>query len=126
MGMNSTLTIIHNGKCPICAAEIGAYRRQAEAQGLPLNFVDLTEADMTPFGLSADQAARRLHVVQDGRLYSGIDGFVRLWRALPKTRWIAGLVDRPVLRPLAALIYDRVLAPLLYAMHRRRMARAQR
>jgi len=120
MGQRST--VIYNGSCPICSAEVSAYRRHAETMNLPLDFADLTCTDMAGFGLTPDKAARRLYLVQDRQMYSGIDAFLRLWAAMPKYRWLARLVGAPVVRPLARLGYDHVAAPLLYAMHRRRQA----
>ena len=63
----------------------------------------------------------------EGRLLAGVDAFQALWRRMPRYRWLAGLVDLPVIRPAAILLYDRVLAPalVLYNRIRRRGARDQ-
>lgn len=118
-------TVIYNGDCPICAREIGVYRARVGAEGA-LRFVDLHEADLAAHGLTPEDAARRLHVVQDGRLVSGVDAFLALWRGTPGFGWLARLVGAPMVRPVAAALYDRLLAPALYAMHRRRQARRAR
>jgi len=121
--MSENSTVIYNGSCPICSAEVSAYRRQALAQGLPLEFTDLTQGDLAHFGLTADQAARRLYLVQGGQTYSGLDAFLRLWAVMPRYRWLARLFGLPLIRPVARRIYDHIAAPLLYAMHRRRQRR---
>lgn len=118
--------VIYNDQCPVCSWEIGHYRAYAEAEGLPLAFHDLNAADLARFGLTEDQAARRLYVLSDGALTSGMPAFFVLWSRMPRYRWLGRLLDRPVLRPLSAWAYDRVLAPLIYAWHRRRQARNQR
>lgn len=118
--MSERLTVIYNGACPICAPEIRAYRRQAEAADAPVDFVDLTEGGAERFGLSRDAAARRLYVVTPGGRLSGIDAFLALWRQLPQMRWLARLIDRPVLRGITAWGYERIAAPLLYRLHKRR------
>lgn len=121
--MQGDLTVIYNDECPICSREVSAYRRSAERHGAPLAFEPLTTGAPERAGLAPDEAARRLHVVRDGEVLSGLDAFRALWAALPGLGWLARLTGLPVVRPLAALIYDRAAAPLLHAMHRRRVAR---
>ena len=118
-------TVIYNASCPICSREIEGYRRYSEARALPLRFQDLDRADLAGWGLTPEDAARRLHVIQDGELLAGVPAFAALWREMPRFRWLGSLVMRPWVRPAAEIVYERVLAPILYAMHRRRVARGQ-
>jgi predicted DCC family thiol-disulfide oxidoreductase YuxK len=110
--------VIYNGECPVCSREIGVYRARAVG---PVRFVDLNACDMTSFGLSPDEAARRLHVVEEGRLLAGVDAFLALWRATPGFRWLAAFVGRPGVRQVAGAVYERILAPALYRQHLRRV-----
>jgi predicted DCC family thiol-disulfide oxidoreductase YuxK len=110
-------TVIYNGECPVCSREIGVYKARAVG---PVRFVDLNACDMSSYGLSPDAAARRLHVVEDGRLLAGVDAFRALWRVTPGFRWLAALVGLPVIQQLAGAIYEGVLAPVLYRQHLRR------
>jgi predicted DCC family thiol-disulfide oxidoreductase YuxK len=113
-------TVIYNGACPVCSREIGLYRARAEGA---VAFVDLNDADLSVFGLTRDEAARRLHVVEDGRLLSGVDAFRALWRATPGFRWLARLAGLPGVRQIAGAVYDRLLAPALYRRHLNRLRR---
>jgi predicted DCC family thiol-disulfide oxidoreductase YuxK len=120
------IRVLYNDTCPVCAWEIRHYRRAAEGQadGGRMCFDPLDRAadwDLTP-----DQAARRLHVMQDGRILSGFDAFRAIWADLPRLRWLARLTGLPGVRPALALIYDRVAAPILYRAHLRRHVRAPR
>lgn len=115
--------VIYNAECPICSREVAGYRDYAEARALPLRFADLHAEDLSSLGITREDAARRLHVVRGGELLAGLPAFVALWSEMPRFRWLARLVSLPVVRPVADLLYERVLAPLLYAMHRRRVAR---
>lgn len=124
MTQDTETAILFNGDCPICSREIAAYRREAEAAGLPLRFDDLNATDLARWGVSAEDARRRLHVVQAGRVLAGVPAFLALWAALPRWRWLARLVGLPGLRQAAGLVYDNALAPALYAMDRRRRARS--
>lgn len=116
--------VLYNDDCPICAFEIGHYRAHAEKSGLSLRFDPLSGPDLTQWGVSRDEAARQLHVLKNGEVLAGIDAFIALWQEMPRYRWLAGLVSLRVIRPLAGLVYDRLLAPLLYRAHLRRQARA--
>lgn len=118
------LTVIYNADCPICAREIGAYERYARRHALPLRFQPLQAADLAAWGLTPEDAARRLHVVRDGRLLDGGDAFRAMWAAMPRFAWAARVTGLPVLRPLVDAVYDHALAPALYALHRRRVRRA--
>jgi len=116
--------VLYNARCPVCRAEIEHYRAHAEARALPVQFLDLNTRDLASWGIGADAAARRLHVRQGGRVVSGVDAFLALWRVLPRYRWLARIVALPGLRHLAHLVYERVLAPRLYARHVARMHRS--
>ncbi len=117
------IEILYNGRCPICSAEIEAYRKQAEAAQAPLAFTDLHETDTAKWGLTPDQATRRLHARDGDAVISGFPAFIIVWRPLPRMRWLARLLDRPVLRPLTEAAYNYLAAPALYWLHRRREAR---
>jgi predicted DCC family thiol-disulfide oxidoreductase YuxK len=119
--MTNETRVLYNETCPVCRFEIDAYRRRALADGLPIRFDALDSA--ADWGLTQDQAARQLHVWQDGRILSGLDAFRALWSALPRWRWLARLTGLPILRPLADALYTRLAAPLLYRAHLRRLKR---
>lgn len=114
--------VLYNAQCPVCNFEIGHYARYADDRALPLRFEDLNAGDLSDWGLTADQAARRLYVLKDGKLSGGIDAFLLLWSDMPRYRWLARLVALPGLRQLASATYDYVLAPLIYRWHLARLA----
>jgi predicted DCC family thiol-disulfide oxidoreductase YuxK len=119
--MTDETRVLYNETCPVCRFEIDAYRRRAVAQGLPIRFDPLNHA--ADWGLTPDQAARELHVWQDGRVLSGLQAFRALWAALPGWRWLARVTGWPLVRPLADGLYRGVAAPLLYRAHLRRVRR---
>lgn len=122
----SETRIIYNAECPVCSFEIDHYNAYARQQALPLVFDDLNQCDLTRWGLTEDQAARRLYVVKDGKLESGIPAFLILWHEMPRYRWLGRLIGLPGIRQIAAAIYDHLLAPVIYKWHKRRRARAGR
>lgn len=117
-----SLTVWYDGNCPICTAEIGLGRRLDRASAI--EFVDLN----LPGGCPTDHAARlaRLHAQpRDGRMVSGAEAFVAMWRVLPRLRPLATLASPPLvlwlleraylgflrLRPALQAIVRWVLAP---------------
>ena len=123
--MTDDLTVIYNDTCPICAREVAGYKRMTRDLGLDVRYVGLDADALQDYGLGKADAARRFHVLEGGRLYSGVEAFARLWQRLPRLRWLARLVRLPGIATLAALVYDRILAPALFALHRRRERRGQ-
>lgn len=111
-------SVLFNADCPVCNFEIRHYERYATKHALPIRFDHLDAA--AAWGLSADQAARRLHVMHQGRFLSGIPAFLVLWAQMPRYRALAAVIAAPGVRQVATLAYDHVLAPLLYLWHRHR------
>ena len=95
------LTVYFDGACPLCAKEIGFYRRRPGADDVC--WVDISEAagDVAP-DLSFDTAMARFHVrSRDGSLESGGAAFSRLWSEMPGFRLIGRFTRLP---PIAWLL----------------------
>ena len=123
--MRGDTQVLYNGSCPICAREVGHYARLSARGALPIRYDDCTDPEtLRGWGLTADAAARRFHVRQDGRTLSAIPAFIALWQEIPQTRWLARLVGLPGIRWMASLLYDHVAAPLLYRLHLLRQPRS--
>ncbi|TQV79593.1 TIGR01777 family oxidoreductase [Denitrobaculum tricleocarpae] len=108
--------VYYDDACEICAGEIGHYRREALQQGLGIAFHGLSSGEraLAGYGLNEADAKRRLYVYDgDGRLVSGIDAMAAIWARIPRYRWAARLVRRPVLHGAAELLYDAVAVPML-------------
>lgn len=115
--------VLYNAACPVCAAEINHYDRYTQANGLPIRFEDLGAEDLTAWGLTREDAAKRLHVLHEGQIHAGIPAFLVLWEQMPRYRWLRRIVGLPGIRHGAVFTYDRILAPALYAWHKRRQKR---
>jgi len=102
------LTVYYDGGCIVCATEIDHYRRLEHAGRL--QFVDISAPGFraADHGLSLDQFRSRMQVRDaEGAFRSGVEAFVVIWQALPgkRYRWLAQLVQLPVLRNLAGWGY---------------------
>lgn len=123
MENSAKTSVLYNAACPVCNIEIQHYARYAGAKGLPIRFDDLNSDARGRWGVDADAAARRLHVLHEGTLISGIPAFLVLWSQMPKYRWLARLVGMPGIRHVSCAAYDFVLAPIIYRWHLRRLRR---
>lgn len=114
-------SVLYNANCPVCNFEIGHYARYADRAGLPIRFDDLNTDACDQWGLDADTAARRLYVLHDGVLTSGIPAFLVLWAQMPRYRLLGRIVGLPGIRQIASAAYDYVMAPVIYRWHLRRL-----
>ena len=110
---------LYNAECPVCNFEITHYIHYTQKQGLPFVFEDLNGSDVSEWGLTEDQAMRRMYVLHNGELTSGIPAFLILWRNMPRYKWVARLVALPVIKQVAIVAYDYIAAPLIYANAKR-------
>lgn len=109
--------VLFNANCPVCSFEIRHYARYADRSGLPIRFDDLNTDARDQWGLDADTAARRLYVLHDGVLTSGIPAFLVLWAQMPRYRLLGRVIGLPGIKHVAMFAYDRVLAPTIYHWH---------
>ena len=115
------IRVLFNEDCPVCNAEICHYRKYAEKKGIELYFDKLGETDLSLYGVSKDQGAKRLHVISGGQVIHGLPAFQKLWAEMPRYKILAILTNFPIVGEIAALIYDKMLAPILYKSHLRRV-----
>ena len=117
----SKTEVLYNDTCPICSREVGHYARQSARARVPVVYDPLGDPErLAQWQIDPKDAARRLHVRKDGQLYAGIPAFVVLWRELPRYRWLSRVIKLPGVHWLACQVYDHMLAPVLYHLHRRR------
>jgi len=92
-------TAYYDGDCPLCAHEIGFYRRQNGADRICwVDISDIDTVDVAP-GLTREEALARFTVRDaDGSVISGGSAFTLIWKQLPRFRWLARLFD---VRPFA-------------------------
>jgi predicted DCC family thiol-disulfide oxidoreductase YuxK len=120
--MPARLTVWYNTKCPVCNAGIDWQRdrlvRAARAGAISFRDINAEPDALARFGASVNDVRRRLHAIDgEGRLHTGIDCAIEIWRRVPGDAWLARLVGAPGIRAIAGFGYDR-FADLLYAWNR--------
>lgn len=118
----SQIRVYYNASCPVCRTEIEHYRRISDRYGLAIEYSDIS--DPSAFcPLDRESMLKRLHVQAGGQTHIGASAFLTLWQRLPYYRWLGKFMELPVIRYLFDKVYDHVLAPGLYAWHKRRSRR---
>ena len=120
MGLMAKLEVLYNDDCPICRREIKHY---ASLSGDAVEFVKITEQSAADWGLTPDQATQQIHARSDGKVIIGVDAFLSVWQKLPYYRVLAPIVGWLPIKFITSILYRKILAPLLYAMHQRRQRR---
>ncbi|MAI49635.1 MAG: DUF393 domain-containing protein [Rhodospirillaceae bacterium] len=104
--------VFFDGDCPLCAAEISAYRNCRG--GDEIDWVDVSRRhvaadeniDWVAPGLSRYDALRRFHMRRaDGTIVSGGAAFAELWVSLPAWSKIGRMAKRWPLRTLTEAAY---------------------
>jgi len=111
MKKEGEVLVFHDGGCPMCSREINHYRGLLPFH--PVRWIDVTDRDidLSPWGISVNQAMQRFHVVdQQGVLHTGADAFVTLWAVLPGYRWLARVCRGLGLVPMLEVVYRRFSA----------------
>ncbi len=113
--------VYYNSACPVCKAGIESQRQHLERFGVDdIEWIDVhtNPTAVSEVSSSLEQVRERLHVKDsDGAINTGIDAFIHLWRQSPKQRWLAKLLQFPVIRQLAQAAYN-CFAKLLYRWNR--------
>jgi predicted DCC family thiol-disulfide oxidoreductase YuxK len=118
------LVVWYNTRCPICDVGINSQQRklvdlvrQGRVAFRDINF----EPDaLKRFGASLEDIRRRLHATDArGKLITGADVMVALWRITPGQQWLAVIFGNTGMLPVTRFCYDR-FADVLYAWNRRR------
>lgn len=113
-----SLTVWHDGGCPLCRREIALMRR-LDRRGA-IRFVDVSEgASVCPVDRKALLA--RFHAEEDGEMLSGAAAFAAMWRTIPLLRPLGLAARNPVVLRLLEAAYRRFLTfrPSLQRIARR-------
>ncbi len=111
------MKVYFNGSCNICNAEISHYKKKT----FNINYVHISKnKDEHKKHPSKKDLIRRMHVYQDGKIFSGSESFLVLWDTIPRWRYLSLLLKLPLLRQLWKIAYEG-LALLLYLKNKKKI-----
>ncbi|MCE2517157.1 MAG: DUF393 domain-containing protein [Alphaproteobacteria bacterium] len=102
------ITVYFDGKCGLCSKEIRYYQGIAPGEVFIWHDIATDPAPLDEFGVDQASALRWLHARDSaGNWHIGVAAFTLIWRHLPYWRWLAPVVELPVVLPIAQWGYNR-------------------
>ena len=103
--------VFYNNSCSICRFEINHYKKITKN----IDWIDISneKSSLTQTKLDSNTLLRRLHVIKQGKLYSGVDAFIQLWLEIPRYKFLAKLIKKPIIYHISWVLYE-ILALFLF------------
>tara|TARA_B100001093_G_C26581896_1_gene907644 strand:- start:466 stop:828 length:363 start_codon:yes stop_codon:yes gene_type:complete len=106
------IKVYYNQKCAICNFEISHYKKKNIAC---FNWIDVSvpSKDLNILNKSPKELIRRLHVIDDNKVYAGASAFIVLWKNMPKYRVLSNFLNLPIVFHFFYVFYE-IIAFFLY------------
>ena len=110
------MKVYYNKSCNICKAEIDLYKKQNIKE---IDWIDITNNMAAENETLKDDKTllRRLHVIDDGKVFDGAEAFLLVWNKIPKYRFLYSFFKLPVIFQIFSLGYE-IIAFFLYIKNR--------
>lgn len=108
-----TTKVFYNHSCSICKTEINHYKKITKDE---FDFIDITNNLDATISTNLDKASllRRMHVIENGTLYSGAKAFLIVWSKIPRYQILSKIFSLPVLFTMFHLLYEAVAYCLFF------------
>ncbi len=101
----STLTLLYDSRCPICAAEMARLAKWDKHQQLAFIDMHSTGFDAAAYGTTLSAIDAELHAVTgDGRLLIGVDAIAATYTAVGMS-WLVWPLKLQITKPLWSRLY---------------------
>jgi predicted DCC family thiol-disulfide oxidoreductase YuxK len=103
------MRVFYDGACPLCSREMRGYQKQDVHRRI--EWVDIAGEgfDAAHYGLEMGKLRQMMHVkTADGRVYTQVAAFVKIWQALPATWWtrvLRAILKLPGMMQVAGVLY---------------------
>ena len=106
------MKVYYNKSCNICRAEINHYKKQNIKE---IEWIDITHNTVAEKNTLKDDKTllRRLHVEEDGQIFSGAKAFLLVWKKIPKYKFLYTFFKLPIIFNIFSFIYE-IIAFFLY------------
>ncbi len=111
------ICVYYDGACPKCVKDRQTYEKLAGKVGDDVCWIDITgqEQRLCELGIDPVKALTELHVKDENeRILSEMDAYILLMSKVPVLKPMAWLIGLPLIRPLLASIYHRLVNRRLY------------
>jgi predicted DCC family thiol-disulfide oxidoreductase YuxK len=106
--MTRPIEVFYDGKCGLCRREISFYRKIAPIDRFL--WVDISQSPeaLHALGIGLAEGLKNLHVRDgQGRILTGVDAFILIWKGLPGFNLLAPLAGLPLIKPALTWAYAR-------------------
>jgi predicted DCC family thiol-disulfide oxidoreductase YuxK len=113
------MKVYYNESCNICRAEINLYKKQNIQE---IEWVDITNNITAEKDTSKNSEAllRRLHVEENGQIFSGAKAFLLVWKKIPKYKFLYNFFKLPIIFNIFSFIYE-IIAFFLYQKNKKQI-----
>ncbi len=113
------MKVYYNKSCSICRAEINLYKRQNIKD---IEWVDITNNLIAEKDTSKNNRTllRRLHVEENGKIFSGAKAFLLVWKKIPKYKFLYIVLKLPIVFNLFSFFYE-IIAFFLYQKNKKQI-----
>ena len=113
------MKVYYNESCSICRAEIDLYKKQNIQE---IEWVDITNNIAAENDTLKDNKTllRRLHVEEDGQVYSGAEAFLLVWKKIPKYKFLYNFFRLPIIFSIFSIFYE-IIAFFLYQKNKKQI-----
>ena len=113
------MKVYFNNSCKICKAEINLYKKEKITQ---INWIDITNNQRATIDTKKNdkELLRRLHVEKDGKIFSGAEAFLLIWKNIPKYKFLYSFLKLPIIFQVFSLSYE-MIAFFLYIKNRKQI-----
>ena len=113
------MKVYYNESCNICKAEINLYKKQNIEE---IEWVDITNNIIAEKETSKNNKnlLRRLHVIDNGKVFEGAEAFLLVWKKIPKYKFLYKFFKLPVIFQIFKFTYE-VIAYFLYLKNKKQL-----
>ena len=113
------MKVYYNESCNICKAEINLYKKQNIEE---IDWVDITNNIIAEKETSKNDKnlLRRLHVIDNGKVFEGAEAFLLVWKKIPKYKFLYKFFKLPVIFQIFKFTYE-IIAYFLYLKNKKQL-----
>ena len=113
------MKVYYNESCNICKAEINLYKKQNIEE---IEWVDITNNIIAEKETSKNDKnlLRRLHVIDNGKVFEGAEAFLLVWKKIPKYKFLYKFFKLPVIFHFFKFTYE-IIAYFLYLKNKKQL-----
>ena len=113
------MKVYYNESCNICKAEINLYKKQNIEE---IEWVDITNNIIAEKETSKNDKnlLRRLHVIDNGKVFEGAEAFLLVWKKIPKYKFLYKFFKLPIIFQIFKFTYE-IIAYFLYLKNKKQL-----